>query len=133
MAKRGRTAKEVDKEIFEALLHVGAPRGVIVDYFDWKMRTKSDGEEGITDASVDRWCKRTYGCNFAEMIKKGDASRIVTILQNQMSLSKKSASMAIYLGKVYCGQSDEPSVNVEQKDESMKAMGEYFADKKRNT
>lgn len=72
----------------------------------WFFRDDSGKPANIDTLS--RWCKRTYGMNFQEYIKKvGCMGMKIRIRRNQLKLSEKSAAMAIFLGKNYLGQSDE--------------------------
>lgn len=129
----GRPRKEIPKLEFESLLYIGCQRKEIVDYFDFQYRIKSGGKTGISDDTIDRWCKRTYKCTFAEMLEKGHTSLKIKLRRNQIKLSEKSAAMAIFLGKNILGQTDEQTVNVANHDESIKAMDEYFEHKKRDS
>lgn len=58
--------------------------------------------------TIERWCKREYGCTFADTYKKYSSSGKISLRRYQFELAKKSAAMAIFLGKQYLGQSDEP-------------------------
>ena len=64
--------------------------------------------------TIENWCKRTYTdedgkpLGFSEVfaIKRSDGK--IALRRNQLALSKKNAAMAIFLGKQYLGQSDNP-------------------------
>lgn len=57
--------------------------------------------------TLSRWCKRTFGMNFQDYIKKcGCMGLKIKLRRNQLKLSEKSAAMAIWLGKQYLGQKD---------------------------
>ena len=59
--------------------------------------------------TVERWCKREYKESFADVYKKHSASGKISLRRYQFELAKKSAAMAIFLGKNYLGQTDEPT------------------------
>jgi hypothetical protein len=64
--------------------------------------------------SLSRWCKRTFGLNFQDYYKKnGGMAMKISLRKNQLKLSKKSAAMAIFLGKNYLGQTDKYEQGVE--------------------
>ena len=60
--------------------------------------------------TIERWCKREYAENFADVYKKHSASGKISLRRYQFELAKKSAAMAIFLGKNYLGQTDEPTI-----------------------
>ena len=53
-----------------------------------------------------RWCKRELKETFAEAFKKRSVGGKVSLRRYQFELAKKSAAMAIWLGKQYLGQTD---------------------------
>ena len=54
---------------------------------------------------------REFGCTFKEYRQKNGAMFLkIQLRKNQIALSKTSAAMAIFLGKNYLGQADEPVV-----------------------
>lgn len=102
----GRPKKEIDQKQFENLCALQCTEVEIEDWFD------------VTDKTLNAWCKRTYGKNFSEVfrIKRGRGK--ISLRRSQWQLAEKSASMAIWLGKQYLGQSDDPvSDTVEDKKE----------------
>ncbi len=62
----------------------------------------------VTDKTLTRWCRDTYGMSFSEIyaIKRGSGK--ISLRRAQFELAKKNAAMAIFLGKQYLGQSDNP-------------------------
>lgn len=62
----------------------------------------------MTDKTLTRWCRDTYGMSFSEIyaIKRGSGK--ISLRRAQFELAKKNAAMAIFLGKQYLGQSDNP-------------------------
>lgn len=130
----GRPRKEIPKMEFEGLIYIGCTRQEIVDYFDFEFRAKSpDGKGGVSEETINRWCKRTYKRTFAEMLELGRTRMKIKLRRNQIKLSEKSASMAIFLGKNLLGQTDVQTITVANHDESIKEMDDYFDRKKRGT
>ena len=65
-------------------------------------------ELGITDKTLDSWCKRTYGVGFSEIFKQKRGVGKISLRRMQWRLAETSATMAIFLGKQYLGQKNEP-------------------------
>ena len=61
-----------------------------------------------SEDTIERWCKREYAESFADVYKKHSSSGKISLRRYQFELAKKSAAMAIFLGKNYLGQTDEP-------------------------
>ena len=104
MANAGRPTIEFDKKAFADLVGFGCTQEEIC----WFFRDKDTGVPANVD-TLSRWCKRTYDMNFQEFKKKNELMPLkIQLRKNQLDLSKRSASMAIWLGKHYLGQTDEP-------------------------
>ena len=70
---------------------------------------------GWFDCSVDtieRWCKREYHESFAEIYKKYSVDGKISLRRYQLAIAKTNATMAIWLGKQWLGQSDNSSANL---------------------
>ena len=65
-----------------------------------------------SEDTVERWCKRTYKMGFAECFKKYSQGGLISLRRAQFELAKRNAAMAIFLGKNYLGQRDEPVQNM---------------------
>lgn len=91
----GRPTVEIDKRAFENLCGMQATREEIADFFD------------IDSDTVNAWCKREYGESFSAVYKKRATKGKVSLRRSQFLLAEKNASMAIFLGKNYLGQSDD--------------------------
>ena len=104
---RGRPRKEFDKKTFEDLCSLGCSQEEIC----WFFRDEKGKPANIDTLS--RWCVRTYKMTFQEYFKKtGLMGLKIKLRRNQFKLSEKSAAMAIFLGKQYLGQKDDPDVNL---------------------
>ena len=95
-----RPRKEIDQRQFETLCAMMCTLEEIA------------GVMGCSGDTIERWCKRTYNQGFAETYKNFSAKGKMTLRRYQLELAKKSAAMAIFLGKNYLGQKD----NVEYED-----------------
>jgi len=106
MARTGRPKKEFDKKTFQDLVGLGCTQEEICWFFR-DVTGKSANIDTLT-----RWCKREFGMTFQEYFRQnGGIALKIQLRKNQMNLSKSSASMAIFLGKNYLGQTD--SINYE--------------------
>ena len=105
MPKTGRPTKEYDKKVFVDLIGIGCG----ADEICWFFRDESGKPANIDTLS--RWCVREFGCTFQEYRRQNGAMFLkIQLRKNQIALSKTSAAMAIFLGKNYLGQADEPVV-----------------------
>jgi hypothetical protein len=97
----GRPVKEFDTKTFVDLIGIGCG----ADEICWIFRDETGKPANID--TVSRWCKRTFGCTFQEYRRQNEAMSLkIKLRKNQLDLSKKSAAMAIFLGKNYLGQTD---------------------------
>ncbi len=104
MSKMGRPLKEYDAKTFADLIGIGCG----MDEVCWFFRDETGKPANID--TISRWCKRTFGKTFQEYRRENGAMMLkIQLRQNQLNLSKHSAAMAIFLGKQYLGQSDDPS------------------------
>ena len=101
MAKTGRPTKEYDKKTFVDLVGLGCTQEEICWYF------RDETGKAANIDTLSRWCKRVFGVTFQEFYKQnGGFAMKIALRRNQLALSKKSAAMAIFLGKNYLGQTD---------------------------
>ncbi|MBS4880059.1 MAG: hypothetical protein KH138_07115 [Firmicutes bacterium] len=98
----GRRPKEIDQKQFENLCGLQCTYDEICSWFD------------VTDKTLNSWCKRTYGKNFSEVFNEKRGRGKISLRRTQWELAKKNASMAIFLGKQYLGQSDQGGVIAEK-------------------
>lgn len=94
----GKTKAEKDKirNDFEKLCLMQCTEAEICAFFD------------VTDKTLARWCKEEYGISFSEVYKSKSEAGKISIRRAQFQLAQKSAAMAIFLGKQYLGQKDNP-------------------------
>lgn len=93
---RGRPKIVIDEKLFKKLCGLFCTKEEIAGVFE------------CSEDTIERWCKRTYHMNFAEVYQKESAKGKMSLRRNQFKLSEKSAAMAIFLGKNYLGQKDSP-------------------------
>ena len=62
------------------------------------------------DATLCRWCKTVYGRTFADVYKEKRQGGKASLRRQQFKIAETNATMAIWLGKQYLGQSDNPVV-----------------------
>ncbi len=101
-----RPLKEIDKSQFESLCGLQCTKDEICSFFD------------VTDKTLERWCKRTYKAGFSEVFRQKRGIGKISLRRAQFRLAKKNASMAIFLGKQYLGQRDQPDTDVGRKNEN---------------
>lgn len=92
----GRKRIQIDKTEFEKLCFIQCQLSEIAGWF----RCSED--------TIERWCEREYGKKFAECFKIYSQGGKISLRRSQFKLAEKNAGMAIFLGKQYLGQSDNP-------------------------
>lgn len=99
--KIGRPRIEIDRQQFESLCGLHCTTDEICAFFN------------TTYKAVDRWCKRTYvdeidnPC-FATVRKQKEKNGNLSLRRSQWALAKTNVAMAIFLGKQWLNQSDNP-------------------------
>lgn len=113
MARTGRPRKEINQKLFENLCGIQCTELEICAVLD------------CSEDTLNRWCKRTYGATFADTYKSKSLMGKSSLRRMQLKLAEKSASMAIWLGKQYLGQKDQPesSIDTEDADAFFEAAG----------
>lgn len=90
-----RPVKEINKEQFESLCNLQCTIEEIAGFFKCNKDT------------INAWCKRTYDEGFSETYKKYSQNGKISLRRYQYRLAEKNASMAIWLGKQWLGQTDK--------------------------
>ena len=94
-----RPLKEIDAKQFEKLCGLQCTKLEICGWFD------------ITDKTLENWCKRTYGKGFSETFEEKRAAGKISLRRAQYELALKgNATMLIWLGRNYLGQSEDVTV-----------------------
>jgi len=94
-----RPRKEIDSAQFEKLCGLQCTLAEISGFFD------------CSEDTVERWCKRTYKTGFAETYKKKSGVGKISLRRYQFKLAEHNATMAIWLGKQWLGQTDTPAAD----------------------
>lgn len=94
--KAGRPRKEIDQKQFENLCGLQCTLEEICGWFD------------VCSDTLESWCKRTYKKNFSEVFAQKRGKGKISLRRMQWRLAETSATMAIFLGKQYLGQKNEP-------------------------
>lgn len=105
-AKFGRPNKEINQREFEALCGIQCTLSEICDVL------------GVTDKTLNAWCRRTYRKTFSEVFKikrnKGKAS----LRRWQYKAAEKgNVTMLIWLGKQWLDQVEKPTKPDEEDDD----------------
>lgn len=104
MAKAGRPKKDIDAEQFVKLCGLQCTEEEIAAFFDCSVDT------------IERFCKREFGVNFAEIYKRKRDYGKISLRRTQWKLAEKYPSMAIFLGKQFLGQTDKIEATVAEID-----------------
>lgn len=94
----GRPQIEISKENFESLCNLQCTLEEIAGFFKCSPDT------------IENWCKRTYEEGFSDTFKKYSQNGKISLRRYQFRLAEKNASMAIWLGKQYLGQTDKMEI-----------------------
>lgn len=100
----GRPRKEIDKVQFEKLCSILCTKEEIAGWFE------------CSEDTIERWCKREYKTNFAEVLKRKSQKAKISIRRSQLKMAEKNVTMSIWLGKQYLGQKDDPDESYDQED-----------------
>lgn len=92
--KMGRPEKHINWDLFESLCGLQCTQSEIASTLKINVDTLSDR------------AKKNYKMPYSDVYKKFSESGKCSLRRNQFVLSKKNASMAIFLGKVWLGQKD---------------------------
>ena len=102
--KIGRPPIQINAKQFADLVGLGC----LQDEICWFFRDESG--KPISEDTLTRWCKREFGMTFAEYRNQnGLMAMKIKLRRNQLELSEKNASMAIWLGKQILGQMENPN------------------------
>ena len=110
---------EIDREQFEKLCGMQCTLIEIAGYF----RCSED--------TIEKWCKREYHMGFTDVFRQKRSTGQISLRRAQFRMAETNATMAIWLGKQYLGQTDKQEVTVARSDdETVKEMEAYFDNKK---
>lgn len=106
MAKGQKKQKQIliDRTQFENLCKLQCTEAEIQGWFD------------VSKDTLIRWCKETYGTDFATIYQQKKQGGKIALRRYQLQQAEKNPTMAIWLGKQYLGQKD--NIEVEHTDMS---------------
>ena len=93
-----RPRKQIDLDTFKKVCGLQCTLTEVAGFFD------------CSEDTIERWCKRELGISFAEAFKRYSVGGLMSLRRYQFELAKKSAAMAIFLGKNYLGQVDSQHI-----------------------
>ena len=92
----GRPQIQIDQRQFEKLCELQCTLSEISGWFN------------CSEDTIERWCRRTYKAGFNAVYETKREAGKISLRRSQFKLAEKNAAMAIFLGKQYLGQSDDP-------------------------
>ena len=92
----GRPKKEIDQKAFEGLCGIQCTRSECCQFF------------GVTDKTLDRWCKATFNMTFSAIFKIKRGTGVISLRRTGFKLAKTNGSVYIFMAKNYLGLKDQP-------------------------
>lgn len=116
--RTGRPRKEIDKTQFENLCGIQCTLEEVCCFFECDEKT------------LNKWCKEKYGKTFSQVFNEKRGTGRVSLRRSQFQTALKgNASMLIWLGKQYLGQTDNPAASQEQTEvEDLKPLADLLGD-----
>lgn len=104
MVKGDTPAKDkIIKDTFEKLCGMWCTLVEIADFF------------GVSEDTVESWCKDNYGMTFSDVYKKRSSQGNISLRRWQLkSAEKGNVTMQIWLGKQHLGQKEKVEVDTEK-------------------
>lgn len=110
---------EIDKEQFEKLCFLQCTLIEMAGFFN------------CSEDTIERWCKREYKMDFAEIFRLKRGAGKISLRRSQFRMAETNPTMAIWLGKQYLGQTEKQEVSVAvNDDETVKEMQAYFQNRR---
>ena len=122
MVKGDTPAKnKIVKETFEKLCGMWCTLVEIADFF------------GISEDTVESWCKDTYGMTFSEVYKKRSSQGNISLRRWQLkSAEKGNVTMQIWLGKQHLGQKEKVEASIDKSNGILNDLTEAIKNAKDN-
>lgn len=113
--KVGRPPKEFDQKNFESLCQIQCTEEEICQFFSCSEKT------------LNKWCREKYGANFSQVFreKRGVGKISLRRAQYQAALNG-NASLLIWLGKQYLGQSESAGTEDKKEIEDLTPVSEML-------
>lgn len=97
----GRPKKYIDKDEFEKLCALQCTLLEICSWFD------------ITDKTLDRFCRETYGKHFSEVFEQKRGAGKISLRRAQLKAAMAgNPTMLIWLGRNWLNQSEQSTVEI---------------------
>ena len=101
--KVGRPPKDINQDNFEKLCGIFCTRREVCTFFD------------VSEDTIERWCKKTYGVNFAVVYEqKKDNGRISLRRAMFQGALKGNVALLIWLSKQHLGMTDKAEETIKQ-------------------
>lgn len=113
-----RPKKKIERDQFEKLCALQCTLIEIASYFN------------CSEDTIENWCKKEYERGFSEVFRTKRTNGHISLRRNQFRLAENNATMAIWLGKQYLGQTDKTEISLHTDDDTINEMEEYFKRKK---
>ena len=113
--KVGRPPKEFDQKNFESLCQIQCTEEEICQFFSCSEKT------------LNKWCREKYGANFSQVFreKRGVGKISLRRAQYQAAING-NASLLIWLGKQYLGQSESAGTEEKKEIEDLTPVSEML-------
>lgn len=86
----------------------------------------------VDEDTLNRLIKVRYKCSFSEFYEKYSANGNMSLRRAQFkSAENGNATMQIWLGRQWLGQTEHQEITLTSTDDSIKEMEAYFADKQK--
>ena len=123
--RTGRPRKEIDKKSFESLCGIQCTQEEVCQFFD------------ITDKTLNRWCRSTYGKTFSEVFAQKRGLGRISLRRAGFNMAQKNPAVHIFYAKNFLGMTDKQEqiittvedltplaemLNAEDSDDSMEAV-----------
>lgn len=120
VGQRKQKQENINQKQFESLCGMQCTEEEIMAFFS------------VSKDTLIRWCKNTYGVDFATIYKEKRQIGFASLRRSQFELAKTNASMSIWLGKQYLGQTDKVDVGISsnEDDDLTKAIKGAFKNDK---
>lgn len=115
-SKKSTTKQTATKNSSKPKKKMGRPKKVIdQSQFEGMCAIQCTEEEiclvlGVSDETLNKWCKETYGATFLEVFKQKRALGKMSLRRAGFNLAKKSAPVHIFYAKNYLGMTDHVEV-----------------------
>jgi len=122
MVKGDTPAKDkIIKETFEKLCGMWCTLVEIADFF------------GVSEDTVESWCKDTYEMTFSEVYKKRSSQGNISLRRWQLkSAEKGNVTMQIWLGKQHLNQKEKVEVESDTNNGILKELSEALKNAKKD-